>query len=233
MNTFFIGWVATVSLMGAKLQHGHDHGGSSQDHDHHKPQKQIEAVVLQLPLKGVMAPCCNQAIEQAFKAVKGLLSVKVQKNGDRSAAEIRLKEGEGLPLSEVKKALDAANRSMGNSMGTKYEIDGTLSASLAHFYRTRSAPDEKGLQKALSALKGYEGVWVKKTGFAVRFSDEAAPSVEEVAKAAGIEVVEVILAPSSQGKRYACPMHPEKVSVSPEVKCPACRMKMVEVVTKP
>jgi len=81
-------------------------------------------------------------------------------------------------------------------------------------------------------LKGYEGLWVKKTGFAARFDGDGAPTVEEVMKAAGLDVGEIILAPAAAGKRYACPMHPEKVAAAAGSKCPACGMAMVEIVLK-
>ena len=230
MITFVIGCALTLPLSGALAQHDHGSGGSS-DRGGQSAQDPAPPVALNLPLKGLKAPCCSQAVEQAFKRVKTLSSVKVAKTGDRWTAEIVMKPCEGLPLSEVKKALEAANRSMGKSMGTTYELDGGLT-NLAYFYRTGTVPDEAKLRTALSSLKGYRGLWVKKTGFAASFGGEEAPSVDEISKASRLPVLEVILAPSADGKRYACPAHPEKVSASEKAKCPLCGKAMAEVEMK-
>lgn len=188
--------------------------------------------ILSLPLKGVLADCCNQAIEKALGGVKAIRSVTVKEAGERHVAEIILRDGEGLALSDFKKALAAANRSMGDSMGTKYEIAGELSSTAVHFYRTAEAPEEGTLRQALAGLKGYQGVWVKRSGFAVRFAQASAPSLDEVLKATPGKVVEVILAPSAEGQRHACPMHPEKVSTWSRGKCPTCGMALVEVLVQ-
>lgn len=150
--------------------------------------------------------------------------MKLRKDGRLYLADIVMKPGHGLPLSRVEKALETANRKMGDSMGTKYEVDGSLALAFVHRFKTKERPDEAKLRAALAKLPGFKSVTVDETGFKLVFEGEKQAMFGEVRKAAG-EVEDVILAASKDGFRYWCPMCPDNASASP-AKCPVCDMEM-------
>jgi hypothetical protein len=96
-------------------------------------------------------------------------------------------------------------------------------------FRTRNRPDEAILKESLGKLGGFKAVRIYEGGFAPSFAGKNLPSIEAVKDAvkngARVFVTDLVLGASHEGRRYACPMHPEKVSALP-VKCPVCGMKM-------
>lgn len=139
-----------------------------------------------------------------------------------------MKGGQGLAMSEVKKALDVANRQMGDSMGTKYVVDDSLAPAYVHLFKVKTEPEEGRLKESLAKLPGYKSNWKYKEGFGVAFVGTKQPTASEIAKACGLEVVDLILGPSRGGVRYFCPMHPEKTAAAAQT-CPVCQMKMMEI----
>lgn len=139
-----------------------------------------------------------------------------------------VKPGHTLAMSEIRKALAVADRQMGDQMGTKYAVDESLSLSFVHVFRTRAEPDELKLKESLGKLPGFKTAWKYKEGFGVAFEGAPQPTLRDIQNASGIEVVDVLLAPSKDGKRYFCPMHPDLASPVPS-ECSVCRMKLAEV----
>lgn len=111
-----------------------------------------------------------------------------------------MKGDQGVLLSEVKKALDVATEKMGKQMGTRYQVDDSLSASAVKLFKTKSDPDEAKLKEALGNLPGFTSVSVSKGGFSAVFKGEKVPRVNDVKTASKLEVVDVILGSSSSAK---------------------------------
>jgi hypothetical protein len=155
-------------------------------------------------------------------------SAKVRQDGGRHSAEVVMKRGHGLSMSEIDKALEVANREMGDPMGTTYKLAGSLDLSSAHFFKTQAAPNEAKLKESLGKLKGFDSVSTSKAGFGVVFKGDKTPTLAEVKKASGAEVTDVVLAGAKDGARYSCAMHPEKASAVAG-KCPVCEMDMTKV----
>lgn len=139
-----------------------------------------------------------------------------------------MREGHGLAMSEVKRALDVANRQMGDQMGTKYEVDRSLALSNVHLFKTKTEPDEVKLKASLGKLPGYKSSWKYKEGFGVAFEGDRQPGISEVQGAGGLEVIDLVLGPSKGGVRYFCPMHPHQTAAA-GLACPVCQMKMIEI----
>ncbi|MBI2901063.1 MAG: hypothetical protein HYY17_12830 [Planctomycetes bacterium] len=185
---------------------------------------------LTIPLKGLTAKCCEKPVEEALGRMPNVESVKLRKDGSLYYADISLKAGYGVPISEIDKALGEANKEMGDAMGTKYVLDDSLLLSQVHLFKTKNEPEESKIKSALSKLPGFKVVVKQKTGFTVVFEGEKQPTAVQVRKGCGVEVTDVILAASKDGARYSCPMHPETASPAPG-KCPECGMDMYKVAT--
>lgn len=154
-------------------------------------------------------------------------SAKLAQRGGLYDAAVVMKKGHALPMSEVEKALAAADREMGDAMGTKYEVDASLALANVHFLKTKAKPDEAKLKEALAKLPGFKSVAVTDAGASPAFEGDKQPTLADVRKAFPFEVTDVYLAASRDGARYACPMHPDKASAAPG-KCPTCDMDMVK-----
>ncbi|MBI2933383.1 MAG: hypothetical protein HYY16_17195 [Planctomycetes bacterium] len=189
-------------------------------------QDRLEVTV---PLKGLVAPCCEGPVQQALKKIEVVESVKLRKKGALYGAEIALKRWNSLAMSAIDKALEEANAGMGSSMGTKYEVDDSLPLAQVHFFKTAEAPEEGKLKEALGKLGRLASLWTTPTGFSAAFDGPRQPTLAQVKEAAGVETTDVYLAPSRGRIRLSCVEHPEKVALEP-AKCPECKKVMVKVV---
>ena len=196
------------------------------------PAAAQETDSIALPLDGLRGGCCEGPVESALSKIENVVSVKLRESGDLYYADIVMKSGCGLPLSEVKKALDAENgdkNGMAKAMGTKYLVfEKSISLSMVHLFRTKAEPNQTKLEGALKKLSGYKGVAKSRIGFSVIFEGDKQATYEEIKKGCGVEVTDVILAASKEGARYSCPMHPEVASPIPG-KCPLCEMALEKV----
>lgn len=154
-------------------------------------------------------------------------SAVLRSSADLYVADVTMRPGHSLPMSDVEKALEAANRAMGDSMGTKYDVDASLALSSVHRLKTRARPDEVMLNEDLGELPGFVSVATDESGFSPVFQGDELPSLDDVKKAAGLDVTDVVLAPSKDGFRFYCPMHPEIVSAE-AMKCPICELPLVK-----
>ena len=179
-----------------------------------------------IPLKGLMAGCCEKPVQEELARVAGVKSAAVKKAGGAYVAEVVMKPGSGLPLSAVEKALAKATEGMGKAMGTNYEIDPSFAAAWVHLFTTKEKPDEAKLKEALGNLKGFSSVKALGSGFRVAFEGKEQATVADVRKA--VETTDAILAASKDGARWSCPMHPDVVHPVP-MKCPKCGMDLVKV----
>lgn len=192
------------------------------------PPREESPASIEIPFKGLVARCCVGPVEKGLGGIDAVKSVELRKDGDAYVAEILLKSGHGLSTSDIRKGLEQANRGMGDAMGTTYEVDDSLDLAAVHFFRTETRPDEAELRTALARTKGFRSVWVHDAGFGVVFQDDRLPTLGDVKRASGLKILDVVLAPSKDGKRFFCPMHPGKASAGAET-CPECGMKMKEV----
>jgi hypothetical protein len=183
-------------------------------------------VPIAIPLKGLMAGCCEKPVQEELARVEGVKSAAVKKAGGAHVAEVVMKPGAGLPLSAVEKALAKATEGMGKAMGTAYAVDASFAAAWVHLFTTREKPDEAKLQEALGKLKGFSSVKVAGSGFRVAFEGKEQATVAEVRKA--VETTDAILAATKDGARGSCPMHPDVVNPAP-MKCPTCNMDLERV----
>lgn len=187
-----------------------------------------DSTPITIPLKGLVGACCEKPVEQALAKMENVSSVTLGKSGSVYQASVVMRIGFGLPMSDVKKALNAANRQMGDQMGTKYEMDDSLSLAYVHLFKVKTEPEEGALKESLAKLPGYKSSWKYKEGFGVAFEGAKQPAVSEIVKASRLEMIDLVLGPSKGGARYFCPMHPERTAATAS-SCPSCRMKMIEV----
>lgn len=176
-----------------------------------------------VPIKGLTAECCEKPVEKALAKIASVESVKLRKDGSLYLATLGTKEMRAVRFSEIDKALAEATREMGEAMGTKYEVDGSLGVEFVHYYLAKEDQDPEALRKALRDLPGYANAKGKDKMFQAWFVGPKLPTFGDVRKAVPLE--DAVLAPTQDGKRYLCPKHPDRVSAVP-AKCPDCSADM-------
>ncbi|MCE9584065.1 MAG: hypothetical protein K8T20_16395 [Planctomycetes bacterium] len=159
--------------------------------------------VVKLPVTGVLAGCCDTAVEDAIRPIPGVASIAWESKGDAKWAILTLKKDAVLELSKVKEALAAATKDMGASMGTEYKLnEKVLPVDASVVFRTAAIPaeDKARLDKALAELKGFDSAAVetRKDGLAdltLKFKDKESAMLEQVVKIlkdAKVELKDVI-----------------------------------------
>lgn len=159
--------------------------------------------VVKLPMTGVLADCCDTAVEDAIRPIPGVASIAWESKGDAKWAILTLKKDAVLELSKVKEALAAATKDMGASMGTEYKLNEKalpVDASVVFLTGAISNEDKASLDKAFAELKGFEssGVEWRKDGpvsLTLKFKEKESASLEQVTKIlkdAKIELKDVV-----------------------------------------
>lgn len=159
--------------------------------------------VVRLPMTGVMAGCCDSAVEKEMKPLDAVAKIAWEGKGKTKWAIVTLKKDATLELSKVQAALEKATSGMGKAMGTEYKLDAAalpVDASVVFRTGTISNEGKAALDKAFAALKGFESCEVdaSKEGAAaltLKFKEKESASLEQVTKIlkeAKIDVKDVV-----------------------------------------
>ncbi|MBI2901414.1 MAG: hypothetical protein HYY17_14610 [Planctomycetes bacterium] len=179
-----------------------------------------------VPLRGLKAQCCEMPVSKALAALPGVQSCTVKVRGDLYVAEIVFKSCDVLRLSDIEKGLAAANKEMGDAMGTRYEVDGSMSVECVHYLVPSEKPAEETVKKALSGLPGFQCTVVKERSIVAVFEGEKIPTLADLR--AALSPADVVFAPQKDGRRFVCPRHQNCVSATP-MKCCECGTEMEKV----
>lgn len=166
-----------------------------------------EEQFIEVPIRGLTARCCEAPVVDALETIPAVERASLRRVADVHLARLVLREGETVRLSEVDQALEQANRKMGDAMGTRYAVDGSLNLEFAYLFIVKDAPGE--LERRLEELPSFRSVSRVPDGFRPVFRGERLPKLAEVMEV--IAFSDVVLAPVGQGVRYVCPDHPARV----------------------
>ncbi|GEM_PF-5193275 len=184
--------------------------------------------VVVLPLRGLTARCCEEPVRKALASLPSVEAVTVVLDGKSYRAEVRLKVGSVLKLTEIDKALEPANRDMGAKMGTKYEVDGGATVEILHYVLVKDSLDKTEATRKLSELSSFKGVQVHEQVVAPLFVGPKLPTLDQLRGA--LSVTDFAFAPQKDGVRYMCRIHLDHAAALPG-KCTACQMELTRVET--
>jgi hypothetical protein len=179
-----------------------------------------------LPIDGITSHCCEVAAQQALAKLPHVTELRFQKKDGKYFALFVMEKGRGLRLSDLRRVLETV-RHKGEDHVATYKISEDLVAlSDVHFIRTKDEPSESTLKEHLGKLPGFKSAATCKIGFfSIVVSDKSRASLADVRRECGLEVTDVFFAPSKEGQRYFCLMHPDNASAA-AAKCPTCGIDM-------
>jgi hypothetical protein len=187
-----------------------------------------DSSIVTVPIEGLAGPCCETIVLRAFSKIAHVRKVSVARDALLHRMRFTLENGHGLPLTSIESALTEANTHLKDHLGVRYRVAKSLDLTQVHLFRT-GRRGQGDLERALKTVPGFRSVRIYEGGFAPCFVGMDLPSVgrvkEAVSKEAGFGVVDLILAPSQDGTRYACPLHPDKAQAAPG-RCPICNMNL-------
>lgn len=178
-------------------------------------EKAVEEPILEIPIRGLTARCCEAPVLEAIQAIPGVKGASLRRADDVYLARLALRPGETVRLSALEKALEQANRKMGDAMGTRYAVDDSVSLEFAYLFLAEGTPEPAELE----GLPGFRSVSAVKGGFRPVFRGEALPTLSKIRET--IAFSDVVFAPSREGVRFVCAKHPEQVFTEGG-SCPDC-----------